>query len=87
MFAIIKNCNYDFNIEITIVAITNNIDKAKECFKKEVEKEVEIQQQNGIKYDTVEDDEKSYCAYNEGYEATDGVRIYIDEAPFISENS
>ena len=83
MYAVIKNCNYDFEIEINIIAITDSIEKAKEILKVEIEKEEKIQQEDGLEYNTIERDDTSYEAYDDGFEATDSVRIYIDEAPFV----
>lgn len=87
MFAIIKNCNYDFNIEITICAVTDNEDTAKVIFQNEVENEKDQQAKSGIVYDTEEQNETSYSAYNMGYEATDSVHIYIKDAPFYGKIS
>lgn len=84
MYVIIKNCNYDFNIEIKVCASTFDYEKAKEIFEKEVEKEKEEQVKGSIVYDTEDKGETSYEAYNEGYEATDGVRIFIAETEYIS---
>ena len=83
MYAVIKNCNYDFNIDIDVVAVTDTKEKAKEILKSEIEKEERIQQNDGLEYNTIEKDEDSYEAYDDGYEATDSVRIYITEAPFV----
>lgn len=82
MFVIIKNCNYDFNIEIKTIAVTDNMDKAKEVLQEEIVKEKEEQKVGSLNYDTEEVTETSYAAYNEGYEATDGVRIFISEAEY-----
>lgn len=87
MFAIIKNCNYDFNIDIKVCAVTDNEDTAQDIFKNEVENEKDIQAKGDIVYDTEEVEDTSYCAYNMGYEATDGVRIFIQEVPFIEKIS
>lgn len=82
-YVIIKNCNYDFKIEINVIGVANSMDKAKKVLQLEIEKEKEIEKNNNIKYDTEEVEEDSYSAYNEGYEATDGVRIFIVEAPLV----
>lgn len=87
MFAIIKNCNYDFNIEINTCAITDNEATAKIIFENEVENEKDVQAKSGIVYDTENCTDTYYEAYNDGYEATDGVRIYIQEAPFYDKIS
>ena len=87
MFAIIKNCNYDFNIDIKVCAVTDDEDTAKTIFEKEVESEKEEQVKGGIVYDTEDKGETSYEAYNEGYEATDGVRIFIAETDYIEKIS
>ena len=81
-YVIIKNCNYDFNIVINVVCVTDSMDKAKEVLQKEIVKEKEEQKVGSINYDTEEVSETSYTAYNEGYEATDGVRIFISEAEY-----
>lgn len=87
MFAIIKNCNYDFNIDIKVCATTFDKETAKIIFENEVEKEKEEQAKGDIVYDTENKNETSYEAYNEGYEATDGVRIFIAETDYIEKIS
>jgi len=87
MFAIIKNCNYDFNIDIKVCATTFDKKTAKIIFENEVENEKEEQAKGDIVYDTENKSETSYEAYNEGYEATDGVRIFIAETNYIEKIS
>lgn len=87
MFAIIKNCNYDFNIDIKVCATTSDKETAKIIFDNEVENEKEEQAKGGIVYDAENKTETSYEAYNEGYEATDGVRIFIAETDYIEKIS
>lgn len=87
MFAIIKNCNYDFNIDIKVCATTFDKETAKIIFENEVENEKEEQAKGDIVYDTEKQTETSYEAYNEGYEATDGVRIFIAETEYIEKIS
>lgn len=87
MFAIVKNCNYDFNIEIKVCAVTDNEDNAKIIFENEVENEKDMQVKGDINYDTENRTETYYEAYNEGYEATDGVRIFIQESPYYDKIS
>jgi len=87
MFAIIKNTNYDFNIEIKVCATTSDKETAKIIFENEVEKEKEVQEKGDIVYDTENRTETSYEAYNEGYEATDSVHIFIAETDYIEKIS
>ena len=87
MFSIIKNCNYDFNIDIKVCAVTDDEDTAKIIFENEVENEKEEQEKGDIVYDTEDKSETSYEAYNEGYEATDSVRIFIAETDYIEKIS
>lgn len=87
MYAIIKNCNYDFNIDIKVCATTSDKETAKIIFENEVEKEKEEQAKGDIVYDTESQTETSYEAYNDGYEATDGVRIFIAETDYIEKIS
>ena len=46
MFAIIKNCNYDFNIDIKVCAVTDDEDTAKTIFEKEVENIIQSELKN-----------------------------------------
>lgn len=87
MFAVIKNCNYDFNIEIKVCAVTDNEETAKVIFENEVENEKDEQVKGDIVYDTENRTETSYEAYNEGYETMDGVRIYIQETDYVEKIS
>lgn len=83
MYVIVKNCNYDFNTEIEVIATTFDKETAKTIFQKAVETEKEVQQKGSISYDTEECTEKTYSAYNDGYEATDHVNIFIAETEYI----
>lgn len=88
MFAIIKNCNYNFNIDIKVCATTSDKKTAKIIFENEVENEKEEQAKGGIVYDNENKTEASYEAYNDGYVATDdGVRIFIAETDYIEKIS
>lgn len=90
MLAIIKFINYDFNHEITVCAVTDNEETAKIILQNEIENEKEIQEKCCIHYDTVEETETSYEAYNMGYKSDVGVHICIADTHYydkIEKNS
>lgn len=85
MFAIVKLCCYDFNHDIKVCAVTKDKDTARIILLNEVEKEKDEQRKGDIHYDTENQTPDSYEAYNEGYEATDSVHIFISETDYIEE--
>lgn len=85
MFAVVKLCNYDFNHDIKVCGVTPNKETARIVLLNEVEKEKDEQAKGFIHYDTENQTPDSYEAYNEGYEATDGVHIFITETDYIEE--
>lgn len=86
MYVIIKQEHHDFNSTTEIKGVTASRTKALEKFKELVEAEKELQKKFNIKYDTIEEEEDSYEAYNEGYEATDSISFFIDETEEIEAN-
>lgn len=85
MFAVVKLCNYDFNHDIKICAVTPDKATARIILLNEVENEKDEQAKGDIHYDTENQTPDSYEAYNEGYEATDSVHIFITETDYIEE--
>lgn len=85
MLAVVKLCLYDFNHDVKVCAVTPNKDMARTILLKEVEKEKDEQVKGYIHYDTENQTPDSYEAYNEGYEATDSVHIFITETDYIEE--
>lgn len=79
MYAVVKETHADFNTTNSVVGVTDDINKARLAFRKEVDCEKEQQKKFGYSYDTVDEDERQYTAYNEGYEASDSVHIFIEE--------
>lgn len=86
MYVIIKQEHHDFNSTTEVKGVTASRTKALEKFKELVEAEKELQKKFNIKYDTIEEEEDSYEAYNEGYEVTDSVSFFIDETEEIEAN-
>lgn len=87
MYVIIKQEHHDFNSSTEVKGVTASKTKAQEKLKELVEAEKELQKKFNIKYDTIEEDEDSYEAYNEGYEVTDSVAYFIDEAEEIEDTN
>ena len=85
MFAIVKLCNYDFNHDIKVCAVTPDKATARIILLNEIENEKDEQIKGDIHYDTENQTPDSYEAYNEGYEATDSVHIFITETDYIEE--
>lgn len=88
MFAVVKLCNYDFNHDIKVCGVTPDKETARIILLNEVKKEKDEQAKGFIHYDTESQPPEtpdSYEAYNEGYEATDGVHIFITETDYIEE--
>lgn len=82
-YAIVKHTRVDFCGETSIIAIASNYEAAKTRFDKAVADEKARQVKFGYSYDTVEESETLYEAFDEGYEATDSISIIISKAPFI----
>ena len=82
-YAIVKHTRVDFCGETSIVAIASNYETAKKRFDEAVADEKARQVKFGYSYDTVEESETLYEAFDEGYEATDSISIIISKAPFI----
>lgn len=85
MFAVVKLCNYDFNNDIKVCGVTPDKKTARIILLNEVENEKDEQAKGDIHYDTENQTSDCYEAYNEGYESTDGVRIFIAETDYIEE--
>ena len=83
VFAIVKLENYDFNHDIKVCAVTADKPTAGIILENEIENEKDIQVKGDIHYDTENRTNTAYEAYNDGYESTDGVRIFITEAEYI----
>lgn len=86
MYVIIKHEHHDFNSTTEVKGVTASRTKALEKFKELVEAEKELQKKFNIKYDTINEEEDSYEAYNEGYESTDSISFFIDETEEIEAN-
>lgn len=85
MLAVVKLCLYDFNHDIKICAVTADKATARIILQNEIENEKDEQAKGDIHYDTENQTPDSYEAYNEGYEATDSVHIFITETDYIEE--
>lgn len=85
MLAVVKLCLYDFNHDIKICAVTSDKATARIILQNEIENEKDEQAKGDIHYDTENQTPDSYEAYNEGYEATDSVHIFITETDYIEE--
>lgn len=85
MFAVVKLCNYDFNHDIKVCGVTPDKETARIILLNEVENEKDEQAKGDIHYDTENQTSDSYEAYNEGYESTDSVHIFITETDYIEE--
>lgn len=82
-YAIVKHTRQDFCGATQILAIASDYETAKRRFDEAVAFEKKQQEKFGYSYDTVEESETLYEAYDDGYEATDSISIIISEAPFI----
>lgn len=86
-YVVVKITHNDFNCECFILGVSSDIEVAKSAFRSAVVTEKENQEKFGYQYDTEDETETSYSAYNEGYEATDSISIYVQETHEIEKNS
>lgn len=73
----------DFTTITTVICASTNIDILKQKFRDEVEKEKQFEIEQNLNYDTVNETENSFEAYNQGYMAESSVSIFITETPLV----
>lgn len=83
VYAVVKHTRADFCGETNVISVASTMELAKQSFDNAVKREKAQQEKFGYSYNTVEEDDTSYTAFDEGYEATDSVTITIVTAPFI----
>ena len=69
VFVVIRECVWEDGNECTIAMVTKDYEKAKKCFKREVEQEKNFEEDNGYNWVMDGDLNEDYCfsAYEEGY--------------------
>ena len=73
----------DFTVSTRVICASHDIDKLEERFRFEVQKEKQFEAENDIEYDTVEETNNCFNAYNEGRQAESSVSIFIIDAEVI----
>jgi len=79
-YVLIKVEKCDFNETIYVLGVSDDREAAVQAWNDAVFCEKDNQSKFGIMYDTVDESEGEYQAFNEGYEATDSIRIFIAES-------
>lgn len=69
----------DMTVFTTVICASKDLEFLKQKFREEVEKEKQFELEQNLNYDTVNETETSFEAYNEGYMADSSVNIYITE--------
>ena len=82
-YAVVKHTRQDFCGETYVLAVASTMELAKQRFDAAVQHEKDQQAKFGYSYNTVEESDTTYLTFDEGYEATDSVAIFITPAPFI----
>lgn len=83
VFIVTRECVWEDGDDYNVMIVTKDYDKAKECFKREVEQEKNFEEANGYNWVMDGDLNEDYCfsAYEEGYyqSAHCNIRLIIKE--------
>lgn len=83
VYVLIKDICVDYDHSIILVAVSENYDKIQDEYSKCLAAEKEEQKEFGLEFDTEEESDKCYYAYNEGYAAENSCLIQIFEKELI----
>ena len=72
----------DMVVSTTVICASKNHDLIVEKFREAVENEKQFEIDN-LNYDTINETDTSFEAYNEGYMAESSVQIYIQETVLV----
>lgn len=83
VFVVTRDCVWEDGDDYNVMIVTKDYDKAKACFKREVEQEKNFEEENGYNWVMDGDLNEDYCfsAYEEGYyqSAHCNIRLIIKE--------
>lgn len=83
VYAVVEHSRVDFCGNTVVIAVCRTEEQAKQRFREAVETEKARQKKFGYSYDTVEESDTTYLAFDEGYEATDSIGFFVTPTKFI----
>ena len=84
VYVLVKTIIYDFVIETKVVCVSFDKGEIHQRFLECVKDEKREQERDDISYDTHDESEDYYSAYNMGYAAENSVEIKVYESDFIA---